>query len=61
VSHGCVRISPQNATTLYTLVEKTGLKNTQVVLSGDTAGGEAKVGSAKALEKEADKSHGQEA
>jgi len=43
VSHGCVRISPQNATTLYALVEKTGLKNTQVVLAGDTPGGEAKV------------------
>jgi len=43
VSHGCVRISPQNATTLYTLVEKSGLKNTQVVLAGDTPGGEAKV------------------
>ena len=43
VSHGCVRISLQNATTLYTLVEKTGLKNTQVVLAGDTPGGEAKV------------------
>jgi L,D-transpeptidase catalytic domain len=43
VSHGCVRISPQNATTLYTLVEKTGLKNTQVVLASDTPGGEAKV------------------
>jgi len=43
VSHGCVRISPQNAATLYTLVEKTGLKNTQGVLAGDTPGGEAKV------------------
>ena len=43
VSHGCVRISPQNAATLYTLVEKTGLKNTQVVLAGDTPGGESKV------------------
>ena len=43
VSHGCVRISPQNATTLYTLVEKSGLKNTQVVLVGDTPGGEVKV------------------
>jgi lipoprotein-anchoring transpeptidase ErfK/SrfK len=43
VSHGCVRISPQNATTLYTLVEKTGLKNTEVVIVGDTPGGEAKV------------------
>jgi hypothetical protein len=45
VSHGCVRISPQNATTLYALVAKTGLKNTQVVLAGDAPGGEAKVAS----------------
>jgi len=44
-SHGCVRISPQNATTLYDLVAKAGLKNTQVVLSGDAPGGEAKVAS----------------
>ena len=43
VSHGCVRIAPQNATTLYTLVEKNGLKNTQVVLTGVTPGGEYKV------------------
>ena len=42
-SHGCVRISPENAATLYALVEKTGLKNTQVVLAGGTGGGEAKV------------------
>ena len=41
-SHGCVRISPENAATLYALVEKTGLKNTQVVLAGDPAGGEGK-------------------
>jgi lipoprotein-anchoring transpeptidase ErfK/SrfK len=45
VSHGCVRISPQNATTLYALVAKTGLKNTQVVLAGDAPGGAAKVAS----------------
>jgi len=45
VSHGCVRISPQNATTLYGLVAKTGLKNTQVVLAGDAPGGEARVAS----------------
>jgi lipoprotein-anchoring transpeptidase ErfK/SrfK len=45
VSHGCVRISPQNAATLYSLVAKTGLKNTQVVLAGDAPGGEAKVAS----------------
>jgi L,D-transpeptidase catalytic domain len=39
-SHGCVRISPQSATTLYTLVKETGLENVQVVLSGTTKGGE---------------------
>ena len=45
VSHGCVRISPKNATTLYGLVGKDGLKNTQVVLTGITPGGESKVAS----------------
>jgi lipoprotein-anchoring transpeptidase ErfK/SrfK len=40
VSHGCVRISPQNAATLYALVETNGMQNTQVVLSGYTPGGE---------------------
>ena len=43
VSHGCVRISPENATTLYALVKKSGLKNTEVVLTGVTPGGEYKV------------------
>jgi lipoprotein-anchoring transpeptidase ErfK/SrfK len=43
ISHGCVRISPENATTLYSLVEKNGLENTQVVLNGVTPGGEYKV------------------
>jgi hypothetical protein len=42
-SHGCVRLSPENAAILYTLVEKIGLKNTQVVLAGSTPGGEGKV------------------
>jgi lipoprotein-anchoring transpeptidase ErfK/SrfK len=42
-SHGCVRISPQNAATLYALIAKNGLKNTQVVLGGLTPGGEGKV------------------
>jgi len=42
VSHGCVRISPQNATTLFALVRENGLENTQVVLSGVTPGGEFK-------------------
>lgn len=43
VSHGCVRISPDNATTLYGLVKANGLENTQVVLTGVTPGGEYKV------------------
>lgn len=34
VSHGCVRISPANATTLFDLVKKDGLSNTKVVLTG---------------------------
>src|SRR6516164_5659718 len=38
-SHGCVRISPENATTLYALVKQNGLENTQVVLTGVTPGG----------------------
>ena len=45
VSHGCVRIAPQNATVLYDLVKKNGMQNTQVVLSGETPGGESKVAS----------------
>jgi L,D-transpeptidase-like protein len=44
-SHGCVRISPQNATILFDLVKKAGLPNTQVVLSGETAGGEGQLAS----------------
>jgi len=43
VSHGCVRISPQNAIVLYGLVKATGLSHTQVVLTGTTPGGEEKV------------------
>jgi len=37
-----VRISPENATTLYALVKKNGLEHTQVVLTGVTPGGEFK-------------------
>ena len=45
-SHGCVRISRRNAETLYALVEQNGLDSTQVVLAGETPGGEgAKVAS----------------
>jgi lipoprotein-anchoring transpeptidase ErfK/SrfK len=41
-SHGCVRISPENATTLYALVKENGLEHTQVMLTGGTPGGEFK-------------------
>lgn len=34
-SHGCVRLEPDNAARLYALVEKQGLPNTKVVLTGD--------------------------
>jgi lipoprotein-anchoring transpeptidase ErfK/SrfK len=44
-SHGCVRLSRKNAETLFALVEEKGLQNTQVVLTGTTPGGEAKVAS----------------
>ena len=45
VSHGCVRLSPENAKTLYALIEEEGLGNTKVVLTGVTPGGEAKLAS----------------
>jgi lipoprotein-anchoring transpeptidase ErfK/SrfK len=35
VSHGCVRLEPANAARLYDLVEKQGLPNTKVVVTGD--------------------------
>jgi hypothetical protein len=34
VSHGCVRLSPANAATLYSLVTAEGMSNTTVVVSG---------------------------
>jgi lipoprotein-anchoring transpeptidase ErfK/SrfK len=37
-SHGCVRISPQNAAILYGLVQENGLENTKVVLTGSGSG-----------------------
>jgi L,D-transpeptidase catalytic domain len=43
VSHGCVRIAPKNAATLYALVKENGLENTQVVVTGVTPGGEYNV------------------
>ncbi len=39
VSHGCVRISPENAAILYDLVQENGLENTKVVLTGFSPGG----------------------
>jgi L,D-transpeptidase catalytic domain len=37
-SHGCVRLSPQHASELFTLVADKGLQNTRVVLAGRTPG-----------------------
>jgi len=45
VSHGCVRLAPENAKILYALVEEQGVGNTKVVLTGVTPAGEAKVAS----------------
>jgi len=36
VSHGCVRLLPANAAKLYALVEKEGVTNTTVILTGVT-------------------------
>jgi len=36
-SHGCVRLSKANATTLYALVEEQGVLNTSVTLTGSAA------------------------
>src|ERR1700744_855511 len=40
VSHGCVRLSPEHAATLFDLVETEGMANTSVVVSGRTPGGD---------------------
>jgi lipoprotein-anchoring transpeptidase ErfK/SrfK len=32
-SHGCIRLSPQNARTLYGLVSRHGMKNTSITIS----------------------------
>jgi hypothetical protein len=39
VSHGCVRLSPDNAATLFELVKAEGMANTTVMVSGRTPGG----------------------
>ena len=33
-SHGCVRLAPDNAATLFALVKKTGMSNTRVIVKG---------------------------
>jgi hypothetical protein len=40
VSHGCVRLSPDHATTLFSLVKSEGMANTSVVVTGRTPGGD---------------------
>jgi lipoprotein-anchoring transpeptidase ErfK/SrfK len=40
VSHGCVRLSPDHATTLFDLVKTQGMGETKVVVAGRTPGGD---------------------
>src|ERR1700729_1363101 len=40
VSHGCVRLSPDHATTLFDLVKAEGMANTSVTIAGRTPGGD---------------------
>jgi hypothetical protein len=40
VSHGCVRLSPEHATTLFDLVKAEGMGDTKVVIAGRTPGGD---------------------
>jgi hypothetical protein len=46
-SHGCVRLAPDNARTLFALVKQIGLKNTEIVLSGNLPAEEVKAPPAK--------------
>lgn len=39
VSHGCVRLSPDHAATLFDLVKSEGMANTSVAIAGRTPGG----------------------
>jgi hypothetical protein len=39
VSHGCVRLSPDNAAILFDLVKTEGMANTSVTITGQTPGG----------------------
>jgi hypothetical protein len=40
VSHGCVRLSPDHATTLFNLIKAQGMSETNVVVAGRTPGGD---------------------
>jgi hypothetical protein len=40
VSHGCVRLSPEHAATLFDLVKAEGMANTSVIVAGRTPGGD---------------------
>ena len=40
VSHGCIRLSPDHAATLFELVKKEGMANTKVAIAGRTPGGD---------------------
>ena len=49
-SHGCVRLEPENARTLFALVKREGMANTRVVLSGATPGAVAAPAMARRIE-----------
>ena len=40
VSHGCVRLSPDHAATLFNLIKAEGMSETKVVVAGRTPGGD---------------------
>jgi L,D-transpeptidase catalytic domain len=40
VSHGCVRLSPEHAQTLFSMVKAEGMGETKVVVAGHTPGGD---------------------
>jgi lipoprotein-anchoring transpeptidase ErfK/SrfK len=42
-SHGCVRLAPEHARALFALVKEKGLENTEIILNGETPGGESRV------------------
>ena len=44
-SHGCVRLAPENARTLFALIKEKGLKDTQIVLNEETPSSEVQVAS----------------